>query len=187
MPRGSYRQTRNRYCVSQAILQGRSTPAGIIGRISATTIEGLVEQQVREWLPRERQAGWPGLSQKERRDELNRLVAKVVVRASSITMELTATGLAARCAAGFESSEDGVVHIETTIVRRHRARVMLARDELERRQPDRTMLKAIAEAHHLRRRHDAWGLAEAAHPTELGRAARSVRLLKQDCLSIFSV
>ncbi len=141
-----------RYYVSQAILQGRSTPAGTIGRISAMAIEGLVEQQLQEWLPREQQARWRGLPQKARRDELNRLVERAVVRANSIDMHLTATGLASRSAAGFESPEDGVVRFETAIVRRHRARVVLTRDELERRQPDRTMLKAIAQAHHLRRR-----------------------------------
>jgi hypothetical protein len=103
-------------------------------------------------LPREQQAGWVGLSQNERRNELNRLVERVVVRASSTDMQLTTTGQGRRSAAGFEPPEDDVVHVETAIVRRHRARVVLTRDELECRQPDRTMLKAIAQAHHLRRR-----------------------------------
>ena len=137
-----------RYYVSQAILQGsqlvpeRSAYLGDPSRLASSSC-GVVGARAH--------AGWPGLL-RQATGQLNRLVERVVVRASSIDIQLTATGLAARSAAGFEPSEDSVVHIETAIVRRHRARVVLAREELERRQPDRTMLKAIAQAHYLRRR-----------------------------------
>jgi DNA invertase Pin-like site-specific DNA recombinase len=137
---------RDRYYVSQALLQGRSEEAGSVRRVSAGAIESIIERSLCQALPQPQRKVWLISSTEEKRIRLKRLVNRIVISRDSVEMKVTDAGRET-----LAEADSGALRIETApkagiggkqIVSRHAATARV----------DRSLVKAIVWARDLRQR-----------------------------------
>ena len=145
---------RYRYYVSQAVLQGRTDNAGTIRRVSAEAIESLVERNVCAGLPKAKQLEWAGLSGEQKRQHIANLVERITILANSVEIKLTEVGCDLVSVNGAHS---GLMHIATTMKAGLGGRQIVPHGSTASTRVDRSLVKAIARAHDLRRRLESNG------------------------------
>ncbi len=138
---------RYRYYVSQAVLQGRQEGAGSIRRVSAETIESLVERALCEALPKAKRTEWGRLAIEQKRERIRRLIERVTIRADNVEVRLTEAGRDLFV----NAAPSGSMSIATVLKAGAGGRQIVPRDCGSAR-VDRSLVKAIAWARDLRQR-----------------------------------
>jgi DNA invertase Pin-like site-specific DNA recombinase len=138
---------RYRYYVSQAVLQGRQDDAGSIRRVSAETIESLIERTLGKSLAKAKQTEWSRLSIGQKRERMKRLIEKVTIHTDNVEIRLTEAGRDLFV----DAAPSGSMSIATAMKSGVGGRQMVPRDGGPAR-ADRSLVKAIAWARDLRQR-----------------------------------
>jgi site-specific DNA recombinase len=137
---------RYRYYVSQALLQGRPDEAGSVRRVSAETIESIVDRTLCEALPQPRRKAWSISSTEEKRNSLRQLVDSVVINGDSVEIQMTDAGRETLAGAG-----SGFLRV-ATVLKRGLGGKQIVSSHATAARVDRTLVKAIIWARDLRER-----------------------------------
>ena len=117
--------------------------------MSAEAIESLVERNLCAGLPKAKQLEWAGLSGGQKRQHIASLVERITILANSVEIKLTEVGCDLISMNGADSR---LMHIATTMKAGLGGRQIVPHGSTASTRVDRSLVKAIARAHDLRRR-----------------------------------